>query len=215
MIVHLRFGYPPLNNLSKNYKTGELLCGMSCVQGVKVGNEYRILMPVIRAGAGSGSLSNALSSLEWIMGRPCWLVHGTHCGTGPDGEDLLRNPVFMQRVAVAGVTSTSDNHAAWLPQERGAEFTDVLLPVYHNIVPILSELGVPDGEWAPHKLLDLLIRVRGNQEHCVYQQLWALRYTIQSALRRLREAGVVDTVTHKYFDASYTFDKFCHAYGLL
>lgn len=215
MLVHLRFGYPPYMGKSKNYRTGELLAGTSVASGIQVGHEYRIVLPPITCAAGSGELSNALSSLEWITQRPCWLVHGRPVGVGPDGEDLLERPVYMHRVQVAGVKRVCDDHAAWLPQERGAEFTDVMLPIYSNVTKILEGLGIPDTDWSPNHLLTLITRCKSDPAHCTYQQLWALRYAIQSAVRRMRSAGIQDSTTHKYFADSYTFDKFCHAYGLL
>lgn len=95
--LYLRFGEIPINERSGIYKgdlgkIGEEI-GVSCYNGVVVGDEVFIIMPHIQATTYYWLLE------EYNRGKtPLYIITGDEVGLGTDGEPLLRNVSIEQEV---------------------------------------------------------------------------------------------------------------------
>lgn len=79
----LRFGRLPKGGRSKNYATGEMEQGVSC---------YALTWDAMNGCytiTGSG-LAGAIIAYT-IKGAPVYIISGEKCGTGSDGEPVIRN----------------------------------------------------------------------------------------------------------------------------
>lgn len=88
--VYLRFNDLPEGGRSKNFSTGELEVGVSCytLRWDLVGQCYK------RTG---GDLDGAMIAYA-IQGAPMYLVSGTECGTGSDGEPVITGAKILSKL---------------------------------------------------------------------------------------------------------------------
>lgn len=85
--VYLRFNDLPEGGKSRNYATGETECGVSC---------YSLTWDLIsgcykRTGYG---LDGAMITYV-IQGAPAYFLSGEECGTGSDGEPVIKNAKIL------------------------------------------------------------------------------------------------------------------------
>ena len=89
-LVYVRFGEIPANGKSKNYLTGEYEKGVSVYEALERDEKISILLPNL-----TGS---ACVSLSEVLDRPMFIVDGELCGTGSDGEPLLKNCKIVREI---------------------------------------------------------------------------------------------------------------------
>ena len=89
-LIYVRFGNIPENQMSKNYLTGEYENGVSVYEAIERDNNISIILPSL-----TGS---ACVSLSGVLDRPMYIVDGELCGTGSDGEPLLKNCKIVREI---------------------------------------------------------------------------------------------------------------------
>lgn len=85
--VYLRFNDMPEGGRSKNFATGQLESGVSCyaLRWDLLSQSYK------RTGNG---LDGAMMAYA-IQGAPMYLISGTECGTGSDGEPVIKDAKIL------------------------------------------------------------------------------------------------------------------------
>ena len=89
-LVYVRFGEIPANGKSKNHFTDEYEKGVSVYEALERDEKISILLPSL-----TGS---ACVSLSGVLDRPMYIVDGELCGTGSDGEPLLKNCKIVREI---------------------------------------------------------------------------------------------------------------------
>lgn len=89
-LIYVRFGNIPENQMSKNYLTVEYENGVSVYEAIERDNNISIILPSL-----TGS---ACVTLSGVLDRPMYIVDGELCGTGSDGEPLLKNCKIVREI---------------------------------------------------------------------------------------------------------------------
>lgn len=89
-VVYIRFGDLPTHQKSKNYLTEEFENGVSVYEALERDGSLSILLPSLTA--------STCVSLSGVLSRPMYIVEGDVCGTGSDGEPLLKNCKIVRQI---------------------------------------------------------------------------------------------------------------------
>jgi hypothetical protein len=100
-ILYLRFGEIPKNEISGIFR-GDLgrigdECGVSCWEGIKIGDNYKLILPQIESCGMNYTMEGMMEDLE-LGNKKVYIITGDFVGYGSHGEPCLKNVKIIKEL---------------------------------------------------------------------------------------------------------------------